>query len=276
MNAGPSNPEPATTPEDREDPEPSATLSALQVLADVTGDTVIRCVLPPDAPEGLPRGFDRAHREGRVLVATVPDADGLANLQAPSLPFPDKGSTDEENAAYIASRKVPPFGTAIWEDGACRVETPREVVVPGRVVFLDGPRTGTVNGCGGGFPVADDGSFEVITLEGPPCGLEFMTSNMGEPVMLDRRNPPAEVVVRERENPPMSERLAGLQAELDRLNTMADPFAVALEDPGLDDATRAQLEAWQAEDQAERDERIHDLDWMIAFFAKHEADEVAP
>jgi hypothetical protein len=252
------------------EPDPPS-VAALALVAEAAGEGVVRCALPPGAPDGLPRGFRRAERHGRVVVASVEQPEGRALLKAYSPPLPDDPD-DDELREHLERAHAPPFATAVWhdawpgEEGRCTVEPVEQVTLRGRIDFVDGPVAGQLHGCGGSRPVNDDGTFEVVVDVGPPCGLSFRDKGMGGEVMVDPASPPAEIVVPEPAERSMAERLDVLREELEYLQSTPDPVALALEADDLDDEVRAVLTEWEASERAEREVRIESLARMADFF----------
>jgi len=264
----------------------SVEVQALEVVAEVAGEGVIECLLPPDAPPGFPRGFDNAHRSGRRLTARVEAPTGRVVLQ-PLLPDLPVGGTDEELREWAAIRDAT-IGIAVWEGahpgerGRCVVEPVEQVHVVGRIAFLDEPVDGTLHGCGGSFPVDAEGRFSFDIPAGPPCGLSFRDKNVGEPLMIDPLNLPAELIVPEVDRD-IVDHLDHVREQLEQLQAMADPYALALEEPELTDEVRALLGEQKAEHDAHVEDRIEHLAFSADFFesalekrADEEGDEGGP
>ncbi len=254
---------------------------ALERVAEAAGDGIVRCPLPPGAPEGLPRGFTRAERVGRMVVATVSQPEGRALLHRPRVELPPD-ATDDEIREAVEIGNAPPYATAVWsgafpgEQGRCHVEPVEYVTLSGRVDFLDGPIRGSLHGCGGSRSVDEEGRFAFDAPLGPPCGLSFRSKGMGGEVMVDPAAPPAEIVVPEQPERPMAERLDEMRAEVEYLTTTPDPVVLALEEEGLSAEVEATLREWAEAQAAEREVRIESLAHMADFFeealAKREAE----
>lgn len=247
--------------------------AAMARLAEVSGQGWVTCVLPPEAPVGLPRVLDGfVHREGDTVAFLVDTATGGARLFGPMPPTPPEGASDEAMRAYIDARAVAerPFATARWsgargaQRGACTTEDAVPVLVSGRV---EGSDKGHVDGCGRRFRVID-GAFQLQTWKGEPCELRHDSDPTGPPVVLDTLEPPREVTVPAK---------PGERTPAERVGRRVDEAAAALAEveaqvaalraavQGAPPEAAPILATWLSEGEAERDRRADAHTKLVAF-----------
>jgi len=228
---------------------PSPRHAAIEIVADLAGEGIVRCEVAGMLPDGPVKGVAHGLVEGGVLVGSVVDAQGDARIQA-------VGDTlsDPPRAVIRWSEAWP------GEEGHCDALAPQLVPVTGWVVFRDDASLTDAqvgNVVDGTWPVARDGSFEVACWRGTRCPLG-VRARPGEPWGAIRIVVPleatdgVELVAGNEASEDWVASLANRVAEATHLAQMADPVELALKDPRLSADARPMLVAWLAEQAQER------------------------
>jgi hypothetical protein len=229
-------------------PEPAGPYErALRVVADYSGEGVVRCPVGDALPEGEVVGISRARVEDGVLVGSVEEPSGRARILLPGDP-----------------RSAAPRLVLRWWDawpgdaGSCELLVPEQVLVTGRVV--DGQGRGVVaevgNAVDGTVATAPDGTFVARCWRGAECPLAARRE-MGKPwgpfETLVVEGPSLDGIELRLDEAPHRDLRAYLEdevAENERLAKQPDPLRLALSDPELPAEARALIEAW-LDEQAE-------------------------
>lgn len=248
---------PARPPQHREAPDPvlvppvdpsappTSYETALQVVAEYTGDGVVRCSVGDALPEGPVAGITRGYVENGVLVGGVEDPDGQARIQYPS------DAKSDPPRLVVRWRNVWP-----GETGTCEALRPQRVAVTGRVVDALGKPVAPAeigNVVDGTTQAGPDGRFVVACWRGAECPLAARRSVGGAwgPFVTVVPNAPVSDVelVLDATAPTQTMRsyLEEWVAEEDRLEQQPDPLRLALADPRLGPDAKALVQDWMDE-----------------------------
>jgi len=248
---------------------------AIGALAEAMGRWAVACELPEEV---LPIATgERSHLDGRVLHMVVREPLGDRKVRTRGA---DEASGrvrwDEQGCTFEEIVWVEVSGHVVWGDG------PRPAAVPEELLLVIEPVPEQVR-CGfqSGL-VDDDGQFTIELDEAEPCELSYVSYGMGggawrASVHVDPMDPPGHVVLgtlelQEEESDPRSqleqweERMVMWRGEYDILGEQADPYLVALEEPGLSEEARELLDGWQKREAAaaaERREQARELEEML-------------
>lgn len=244
-----SSPSPATAADEIVEPTSSGPYErALRVVAEYSGEGVLRCDLSVDLPDGLVSGLNRAHIEGGTLIGAVEEPSGQARIGLPSDPIG-------------AAPRVVVQWWGVWpgDTGHCKVIAPERTTVSGRVVDAQGRAVvGEVgNAVEGTVRTASDGSFVAECWRGADCPLAARSA-MGQPwgpfetLVVDAPIDGIELQLNDVPARDLRTFLEDQVAENERLAKQPDPLALALSDPALPDEAKDLVKAWLDEQNESR------------------------
>ncbi len=217
--------------------------SALRLVAELSGQGVLRCDIPDSLPPGSVVGVHHGWVEDGVLTAAVSQFEGNARIHLPG------------DAPSDPPRVVVRWWDA-WpgERGRCQVVPPTPVDVAGIALLSDGSPAAAGqagNLVDGVHPVSSDGSFHVTCWLGATCpvaGRADRTSPWGPFVsVVPDGGPPPELVVWLDAPTASEDTIAILErqvAEHIRLEGQPDPLRLALDEGILDSDARDLVEGW--------------------------------
>lgn len=221
---------------------------AVRVVADYSGEGLVRCNVGGAIPEGPVLGIDRARVEQGWLIGTVEEPSGQARIHL-------SDDTHSDPPRLVVRWR----GAWPGDEGTCDVVPAERVAVSGRVI--DGAGAGVAGEVGnlidGTVPTGPDGTFTFQCWAGAECPLSARRSVSDPwgtflPLVVDAPTDGVQIVL---DPPPAQDFKTYLEervAEDERLARQPDPLRLALADPELPSEARSVVQEWLDEQSESR------------------------